>query len=90
MAIEPDQTPRTPPEVAEADPRVPVVAGVEATDDVAVNSHVPVDRKDHQHEAPPEAPERTALERSAAYRAYHRRLEDGLRFLSSSPISIAA
>jgi len=37
-----------------------------------------------------EAPERTALERSAAYRAYHRRLEDGLRFLSSSPISIAA
>jgi single-stranded-DNA-specific exonuclease len=37
-----------------------------------------------------EAPERTALERSAAYRAYHRRLEDGLRFLSSSPIAVAA
>ena len=37
-----------------------------------------------------EAPERTALERSAAYRAYHRRLEDGLRFLSSSPIAAAA
>jgi single-stranded-DNA-specific exonuclease len=37
-----------------------------------------------------EAPERTALERSAAYRAYHRSLEDGLRFLSSSPIAIAA
>ena len=37
-----------------------------------------------------EAPERTALERSAAYRAYHRSLEDGLRFLSSSPIRIAA
>src|SRR5829696_5376990 len=37
-----------------------------------------------------EAPERTALERSAAFRAYHRRLEDGLRFLSSSPIAAAA
>ena len=37
-----------------------------------------------------EAPERTALERSAAYRAYHRRLEDGLRFLSSTPIEAAA
>ena len=37
-----------------------------------------------------EAPERTALERSAAYRAYHRRLEDGLRYLSSAPIPVAA
>jgi single-stranded-DNA-specific exonuclease len=37
-----------------------------------------------------EAPERTALERSAAFRAYHRRLEDGLEFLSSSPIAAAA
>jgi single-stranded-DNA-specific exonuclease len=37
-----------------------------------------------------EAPERTALERSTAFRAYHRRLEDGLRFLSSSPIQAAA
>jgi len=37
-----------------------------------------------------EAPERTALERSAAYRAYHRRLEDGLRYLSSAPIRAAA
>jgi hypothetical protein len=37
-----------------------------------------------------EAPERTALERSAAFRAYHRRLEDGLRFLNSSPIRAAA
>jgi single-stranded-DNA-specific exonuclease len=37
-----------------------------------------------------EAPERTALERSAAFRAYHRRLEDGLRFLSSPPIAAAA
>jgi single-stranded-DNA-specific exonuclease len=37
-----------------------------------------------------EAPERTALERSDAFRAYHRRLEDGLRFLSSSPIAAAA
>ena len=37
-----------------------------------------------------ERPERTALERSAAYRAYQRRLEDGLRFLTSSPIAIAA
>jgi single-stranded-DNA-specific exonuclease len=30
-----------------------------------------------------ERPGRTALERSAAFRAYHRRLEDGLRYLSS-------
>jgi single-stranded-DNA-specific exonuclease len=37
-----------------------------------------------------EAPERTALERSAAFRAYHRRLEDGLRFLSSAPNRAAA
>jgi single-stranded-DNA-specific exonuclease len=37
-----------------------------------------------------EAPERTALDRSAAFRAYHRRLEDGLRYLTSSPIPIAA
>jgi single-stranded-DNA-specific exonuclease len=37
-----------------------------------------------------ERPERTALERSAAYRAYQRRLEDGLRFLTSHPIAIAA
>jgi len=37
-----------------------------------------------------DAPERTALERSAAFRAYHRRLEDGLRFLSSAPMPIAA
>ncbi len=37
-----------------------------------------------------EAPERTALERSAAFRAYLRRLEDGLRFLSSAPIHVAA
>jgi hypothetical protein len=34
--------------------------------------------------------ERTALERSAAFRAYHRRLEDGLRYLSSDPIPAAA
>ena len=37
-----------------------------------------------------ESPERTALERSAAFRAYHRRLEDGLEFLSSAPIAAAA
>jgi single-stranded-DNA-specific exonuclease len=37
-----------------------------------------------------EAPARTALERSAAFRAYHRRLEDGLSFLSSAPIRTAA
>ena len=30
------------------------------------------------------APARTALERSPAFRAYQRRLEDGLRFLSSA------
>ena len=30
-----------------------------------------------------EAPARTALERSAAYRAYHARLEDGLRYLKT-------
>ena len=37
-----------------------------------------------------EAPARTALERSAAFRAYHRRLEDGLRYLTSPPIPQAA
>jgi single-stranded-DNA-specific exonuclease len=37
-----------------------------------------------------EAPERTALERSAAFRAYQRRLEDGLRYLTSPPIRAAA
>jgi single-stranded-DNA-specific exonuclease len=37
-----------------------------------------------------EAPHRTSLERSAAFRAYHRRLEDGLRFLSSDRIQAAA
>ena len=36
------------------------------------------------------APERTALERSAAFRAYHRRLEDGLRYLHETPIPAAA
>ena len=36
------------------------------------------------------APERTALERSAAFRAYHGRLEDGLRFLTSDSIRQAA
>src|SRR5829696_5472617 len=55
MAIEPDQTPRTPPEAAD-EPRVPVAAGLEAAEDVAVNAHVPVDRRDHKHESPPEAP----------------------------------
>ena len=33
-----------------------------------------------------EPPARTALERSVAYRAYHRRLEDGLRYLTSDTI----
>ena len=37
-----------------------------------------------------EAPERTALERSAAFQAYHRRLEDGLRYLTSTSIPVAA
>jgi hypothetical protein len=36
------------------------------------------------------APERTSLERSAAFRAYHGRLEDGLRFLTSDSIRQAA
>jgi single-stranded-DNA-specific exonuclease len=36
------------------------------------------------------APRRTALERSAAFRAYHQRLEDGLRFLTSPQIPAAA
>jgi single-stranded-DNA-specific exonuclease len=36
------------------------------------------------------APERTALERSAAFRAYQQRLEDGLRYLTSDPIPAAA
>ncbi|HWM12364.1 MAG TPA: single-stranded-DNA-specific exonuclease RecJ, partial [Solirubrobacteraceae bacterium] len=35
-------------------------------------------------------PARTALERSAAFQAYHRRLEDGLRFLTSDTIRLAA
>ena len=55
---------------------------------------VELDLVDFDREGPAlravEAPERTALERSAAYRAYHRSLEDGLRFLSSSPIRAAA
>jgi single-stranded-DNA-specific exonuclease len=40
--------------------------------------------------AVPTAPERTALERSPAYRAYQRRLEDGQRFLSDDRIRVAA
>src|SRR3954454_8153385 len=34
-----------------------------------------------------ESPQRTALERSAAYRAYQRRLEDGRRYLTSSDMT---
>jgi single-stranded-DNA-specific exonuclease len=37
-----------------------------------------------------EPPARTTLEQSAAFRAYHRRLEDGLRFLTSDTIRQAA
>jgi single-stranded-DNA-specific exonuclease len=37
-----------------------------------------------------EAPARTALERSAAFRAYHRHLEDGQRYLTSHTIRQAA
>jgi single-stranded-DNA-specific exonuclease len=37
-----------------------------------------------------ESPERTALERSAAYRAYQRRLEDGRQYLTSSDMTEAA
>jgi single-stranded-DNA-specific exonuclease len=37
-----------------------------------------------------EAPERTALERSAAFRAYQERLEDGLRYLATSTLRAAA
>jgi single-stranded-DNA-specific exonuclease len=37
-----------------------------------------------------ETPVRTALDRSAAYQAYHRRLEDGLRYLTSETIPQAA
>ena len=37
-----------------------------------------------------ERPARTALESSAAFRAYHRRLEDGLRYLTSDTIRQAA
>jgi single-stranded-DNA-specific exonuclease len=37
-----------------------------------------------------ELPARTALERSPAFRAYHRRLEDGLRYLTSDTIRQAA
>jgi single-stranded-DNA-specific exonuclease len=37
-----------------------------------------------------ESPARTALEHSPAFRAYHRRLEDGLRYLTSDTIRQAA
>ena len=37
-----------------------------------------------------ESPERTALERSPAFRAYQRRLEDGRRYLTSSDMTEAA
>jgi single-stranded-DNA-specific exonuclease len=37
-----------------------------------------------------EAPARTALEASTAFRAYHRRLEDGLSYLTSESIRAAA
>jgi single-stranded-DNA-specific exonuclease len=37
-----------------------------------------------------DSPPRTALERSPAFRAYSRRLEDGLRFLTSPQIRSAA
>jgi single-stranded-DNA-specific exonuclease len=37
-----------------------------------------------------EPPARTALEHSPAFRAYHRRLEDGLRYLTSDTIRQAA
>jgi len=37
-----------------------------------------------------EAPARTALERSAAFRAYRQRLEDGLRYLTTSTARAAA
>jgi single-stranded-DNA-specific exonuclease len=37
-----------------------------------------------------ESPQRTALEHSPAFRAYHRRLEDGLRYLTSDTIRQAA
>jgi single-stranded-DNA-specific exonuclease len=37
-----------------------------------------------------ESPVRTALEHSPAFRAYHRRLEDGLRYLTSDTIRQAA
>ena len=35
-----------------------------------------------------DSPPRTALERSAAFRAYHRRLEDGLRFLTTDSSAV--
>jgi single-stranded-DNA-specific exonuclease len=37
-----------------------------------------------------ESPQRTALERSPAYRAYQRRLEDGRRYLNSTDTTEAA
>jgi hypothetical protein len=37
-----------------------------------------------------EAPARTALEASASFRAYHRRLEDGLSYLTSHSSRAAA
>ena len=37
-----------------------------------------------------EKPARTALEHSAAFRAYHRRLKDGLRYLTTDTMRQAA
>ena len=69
-------------------PRSPALAGR------LVRVLAELDLVDFDREGPAlravEAPERTALERSASFRAYHRRLEDGLRFLSSTPIQAAA
>jgi single-stranded-DNA-specific exonuclease len=51
---------------------------------------VVVDQREGLALAVPAAPERTALERSPAYRAYQRRLEDGQRFLSDDRTSRVA
>jgi hypothetical protein len=60
MAIDPDHTTSSPPpEQADA-----LAAGLEAAEDVAITTHVQVDRRDHDHDAPPEAPaDLTAVER---------------------------
>jgi single-stranded-DNA-specific exonuclease len=69
-------------------PRSPALAGR------LVRVLAELDLVDLDHAGPAlrvvEAPARTALEASAAFRAYHRRLEDGLSYLTSHSSRAAA